>query len=147
MRWTDGSLLVGRVLFGVFFAFAAVNHFTTPGMVAAAAANGVPFPQAAVWGTGLMLAVASLGLVLGVLPRVSLALVIVFLVGVTPVMHDFWTLADPEAQAAQMGNFLRNIALLGAALGLMAVPTPWNLSVTSAYRHERQAPERARPRA
>jgi putative oxidoreductase len=42
-----------------------------------------------------------------------------FLVPVTIVMHQFWGLSDPQMAAMQKANFLKNVALIGAALMIM----------------------------
>jgi putative oxidoreductase len=34
-------------------------------------------------------------------------------------MHDFWKVEDPQRRQAEMINFSKNMALLGAALALM----------------------------
>jgi uncharacterized membrane protein YphA (DoxX/SURF4 family) len=47
---------------------------------------------------------------------------------VTPVMHDFWNSSGP-AQMAEMGNFMKNLALFGGALTLLGVPQPWPYSI------------------
>ena len=36
-------------------------------------------------------------------------------------MHDFWTVDDPETQQNEMINFLKNVALLGASLAILAL--------------------------
>jgi len=41
------------------------------------------------------------------------------------VMHDFWTQAAANARLADSINFQENMALLGAALVMLAVPRPW----------------------
>lgn len=138
MRIGSWALLAGRLLFGGFFLFSAYNHFTSTDMLAAfAATKGVPLPRLATLGTGLLLLLGGASILLGAWPRVGLALVALFLVGVTPVMHDFWAIADPQASSAQLANFTRNLALLGASLALLAVPTPWPWSLDSARLHRR----------
>jgi len=43
-------------------------------------------------------------------------LIVVFLVPVTFTMHAFWAVQDPMMHQFQMAMFMKNIALLGAAL-------------------------------
>jgi putative oxidoreductase len=43
-------------------------------------------------------------------------LVIGFLVGITPIMHAFWKIDDPQMKAIQNAMFFKNAALLGGAL-------------------------------
>ena len=39
-----------------------------------------------------------------------------FLVLVTPMMHKFWGVADPNMAQVQMIMFLKNVSMLGGAL-------------------------------
>jgi len=43
-------------------------------------------------------------------------LVVLFLVLVTPIMHKFWGVADPNMAQVQMIMFLKNVSMLGGAL-------------------------------
>jgi putative oxidoreductase len=43
-------------------------------------------------------------------------LLVVFLIPVSFAMHPFWTVQDPMMHAAQLAHFMKNVALLGAAL-------------------------------
>lgn len=143
MQWTHVAFLVGRLLFGGFFVFAGINHFTSLDMLAAAAGGqGVPFPRVAIMGTGLLLLLGGASVIAGLAPRIGLAFLITFLVGVTPVMHGFWAIADGAEAQLQLAFFLRNLAFLGACLALYAVPHPWVMGVGGAVgtRHrERRA--------
>jgi len=55
----------------------------------------------------------------------------VFLAGVTPQMHNFWTVSDPMQRMGEMTNFMKSVALLGAALALLklAEMQPWPYSL------------------
>jgi hypothetical protein len=44
-------------------------------------------------------------------------------------MHNFWKLEDPQLRMADKINFMKNMALLGAILMLLAIPSPWPLSL------------------
>ncbi|MFP4590993.1 MAG: DoxX family protein [Halobacteriales archaeon] len=119
----DGAaLLVGRALIGLVIGFMGLNHFTAIDQMAGyAATKGVPAPRLAVVGSGLLLVLGGLTIVLGVYPLVGAVALIAFFVGVTPVMHDFWTVDDPEQRQNEMINFLKNGALLGASLVILAI--------------------------
>jgi uncharacterized membrane protein YphA (DoxX/SURF4 family) len=56
-------------------------------------------------------------------------MVALFLLSVTPVMHNFWTVTDPTQRLGEFINFSKNAALLGAALMLLAIPSPWPYSL------------------
>lgn len=129
-RSTDVALLAGRLLFGGFFVYSARDHFFQTSTYAGFAAGaGVPFATLAVLGTGVLLLVGGLSILLGLAPRFGLACIILFLVGVTPLMHAFWILDDPQMRLAQLANFMRNVAFLGSCLAMLTIPTPWPLSV------------------
>jgi putative oxidoreductase len=53
---------------------------------------------------------------LGIWADLGALLIAGFLIGITPIMHAFWKIEDPEMQAIQSAMFFKNVALLGAAL-------------------------------
>ena len=68
-------------------------------------------------------------LVLGVQPKLGVAAIAGFLAGVTPIMHDFWRVEDPNQRMNEMINFSKNLALLGAALAVLGAEEPWPVSI------------------
>jgi uncharacterized membrane protein YphA (DoxX/SURF4 family) len=122
--------LLGRLLLGGYFVHAGWSHFRNRTMMAGfAGSKGVPFPMAAILGTGALLALGGLSILTGVLPHVGLALLAVFLIGVTPKMHDYWNTKDPMQRMGDRAHFLKNTALLGAVLALAMLGPTWPLAL------------------
>jgi putative oxidoreductase len=127
MRWV---LLLGRLLFGGLFVWAAARHAMDASAVAAvAAAHSVPYPEVAVLVATLVLALGGASVLLGLMPRVGLGLIALFLIASTPIMHAFWTAADPAARSTELAMFMKNVALLGAAISMLAIPVSWPFSL------------------
>jgi len=119
-------LAMGRAIFGGFFVWNGIQHFMQTGFMAGyAATRGVPFPEVVVLGAGAMILIGGLSVILGIYPRIGTLLIMLFLIGVTPVMHNFWNVTDPAARANDFGHFLKNIGLFGGACLAMAMPEPW----------------------
>ena len=93
-----------------------------------AESKGVPHSPAAVAVSGLMILLGGLSMILGVYPVVGAILLVLFLVPVSLYMHNFWMIPDEQMRMVEAVNFTRNMALLGAALMVMAHPTPWPAS-------------------
>ena len=132
---TQWALLVGRILFGGYFFLSGINHLTQVRQMAGyAAGHGVVSPDLAVAGTGVLLLLGGLSVLLGLAPRIGLVLLVLFLVPVSFIMHAFWNVPDAQARMFDMVNFMKNMALTGAALGLMAIPVPWPFSADATLR-------------
>lgn len=130
MEPTDIAFVIGRLLLGAYFLHAGYTHFRNAKTMAGyAQSKNVPAPMAAILGTGALLALGGFSVLTGLFPLVGLGLLAVFLIGVTPKMHDFWNVDEPTQRMAERVNFLKNAALLGAVLALAAIPTPWTLSL------------------
>lgn len=126
MQPIDLVQLAGRILLGGYFLMAAYNHFAKGKMmIGYAASKGIPAPPLAIYGTGIILGLGSISLLTGIMPIIGLGLLAVFLIGVTPTMHNFWKATDPMAKMNDMNAFMKNTALLGALLMLSALNTPW----------------------
>ena len=97
-------------------------------MVPYAKMKNVPLAELAVPGTGVMLLIASLSILTGIYPVVAVAALIVFLVPVTIMMHNFWTIEDPMAKMTDMIMFTKNMSMLGYTLILLGIPQPWAFS-------------------
>lgn len=111
------AFVIARVLFGGVLAFQGLNHFLNlDDMSGYAEMQGVPAPTLGVVVSGLALIGGGLGIVLGAFPLLAAAALIVFFVVVTPTMHPFWSVDDPEQSQTEMINFLKNLELLGASL-------------------------------
>ena len=125
--------VLGRTIFGGFFAYSGINHFQhREGMSQYAAAKGVRAPDRAVQATGAMLLAGGLSIIAGVKPRQGLAAIVAFLIPVSFQMHRFWEEQNPQQRQAEMINFMKNMALVGAALTMMQIDEPWPASVDAA---------------
>ena len=112
----DPPSLLGRSLYGGVLAYMAYDGFkSNDKRVAIAEEKGVPMPDLLVPFVTGMLLVANLGIVLWRLPRAAAGAVIVFFLGTTPQIHDFWNMEGKERHGNKI-NFLKNLALLGAAV-------------------------------
>ncbi|MBS4103658.1 DoxX family membrane protein [Tsukamurella paurometabola] len=113
----DVVFLIGRILLAVLFVMSAVGHFTAAdGMAQYAAAKKVPAAKLAVVGSGVVALLGGLSLILGVWIDLGALLLVLFLLPVTLMMHDFWKAVDPEAKQTEMISFNKNLALIGGAL-------------------------------
>jgi putative oxidoreductase len=106
---------VGRLLFAAIFIFAAFGHFSKAEIDMAAAA-GVPFAGLVVPFSGIMALVGGLSILVGYHACLGALVVVAFLVPVTLMMHKFWTVTDPMMKMIDMVMFMKNTALIGAAL-------------------------------
>jgi len=111
---------LGRALYGGVLGYMAVDGFrNNEKRVEAARESGVPYPELAVpLATGMLL-VANLGILFWKYPRVSAGAVVLFFLSTTPVIHNYWTMEGKERHNNRI-NFLKNLALLGGAIVLLA---------------------------
>ncbi len=115
-------LVIGRVLFAAIFLVSGIGHLTqADGMSQYATSKGVPAAKAGVIGSGLLAIVGALMLALGVYPDLGALLLIVFLLPVTFFMHAFWKETDPQAKQLENISFMKNLALIGAALVMLVL--------------------------
>jgi putative oxidoreductase len=107
--------LVGRILFALLFVASSCGLFTSGG-IQQAAQQGVPAASLLVPLAGLLALVGGLSVLVGVKARWGALLLVLFLVPVTLMMHNFWAVSDPQMAMIQRVNFFKNIALVGGAL-------------------------------
>ena len=124
------AFLIGRVIVGGFFLMNGFNHFAQLNMLTGyAKSKGIPAPAIAVGGSGVLLFLGGLSLLLGYHPTIGAALLVIFLLSVSFGIHNFWTVQDQQAQMGEMTNFLKNMAILGLLLMTLAIPRPWLMSL------------------
>ncbi len=131
---------LGRALFSAIFLWTLPGHFS-PESIGYAAQKGVPLASLAVPLSGLMAFAGGLSILLGYRARAGAALLVLFLVPVTVMMHDFWTATDPMAAALETAMFIKNVSLIGGALLVLHFGAgPLSLDA----RREDREPERER---
>ena len=127
--------LLGRAIFGGYFLYNGINHLVHREMMSQyAGSKGVASPEAAVTTSGAMLVAGGLSVLTGLKPRQGLASIIGFLIPVSLQMHRFWDEQNPEKRMAEMINFSKNMALVGAALMMFELEEPWRTSIDEARR-------------
>jgi uncharacterized membrane protein YphA (DoxX/SURF4 family) len=127
----DILFLLGRVLFGGFFVYSGINHFQHADMLAGfTGSKGFPSPKLAVMASGLIIVLGGLSILLGVRPIWGIVLLTLFLLPVSFVMHNYWADRDPMTRINNQVNFQKNLAMLGAAWMLAAIPQPWPMSLS-----------------
>lgn len=126
----ETAFFIGRIIFGIYWLGAAYSHLVKGGdMIGYAASKGLKSPKLAIYGTGALLLLGAISMLLGIYPTAGIILLIAFLLGVTFKMHDFWREADTMNRMNSRINFEKNLALVGALLMMLAIAQPWPLSL------------------
>jgi putative oxidoreductase len=76
---------------------------------------GVPAPTFMVPLSGIVAILGGLSIALGYHARFGALLIVLFLIPVTFIMHDFWNETDEMQYRMQMVNFMKNLGLMGGA--------------------------------
>jgi putative oxidoreductase len=123
---TNVAFTVGRVLFGLYWLRAGFHHFTALDPIAEyARGKGTPAPKIAVVGSGIVLLIGGLSMILGAYPTGGIVLLVLFLLAASFHFHSYWRVNDAKMKQIDQINFMKNMALVGALLMLMAIPQPW----------------------
>jgi putative oxidoreductase len=108
-------VLLERILFSLIFLVSSVGHFSAH-TIQYAAAQGVPLASILVPVSGIVAVLGALSIALGYKAEAGAWLIVIFLLPVTLIMHQFWVAGDPATQQMQLAMFMKNISMLGAAL-------------------------------
>lgn len=115
-------VLVGRVVFALFFVVAAMGHFTRrEQMVGYARSVGFPAPALAWWPSGVWLLAGAVSVALGAWPDVGVLILAAWSVPTLWWFHPFWKVEDEQQRMTQMQLFWRNVTFLGAAVTLFGL--------------------------
>jgi putative oxidoreductase len=120
-------VLLGRLFFALIFVVAGANHFAGQ-TIAYAASQGVPLASIAVPFSGVLALAGGLSILLGYRAKIGAWLLVLFLAGVTPMLHNFWAVTDPMMRQMQLVMFMKNVSMLGGALLISQFGAgPWSL--------------------
>jgi putative oxidoreductase len=128
-RTSTIAFLIGRFIVGGVYLYSGVdNLIELPGKAGYAASKGLPIPQLFIIAASVLLILGGLSLWTGMWTRLGLAAIVLFLIPVTLIMHNFWALQGVE-QIIEFHNFQANLGLMGSALMFLAIPEPWAYSM------------------
>ncbi|PAZ13054.1 DoxX family protein [Streptomyces sp. SA15] len=118
----DILVLIGRLLFAALFLGSAFGHLRqTKTMAEYAASKGAPASVPVIRGSGLLLLLGGLSVLLGIWADLGALLLAVFLIPTALLMHAFWKESDAQARQMEMVQFQKDMALAGASLMLLAL--------------------------
>jgi putative oxidoreductase len=137
------AVLAGRQLFSAIFIIASARHFS-PQTIDAAAGHGVPLPGLLVPLSGIIALMGGLSVLFGFQTRLGAGLLMIFLVPVTLVMHNFWSVSDPMTYQVETAMFMKNVTMLGGAL-VMSYFGAGPLSLDAHLSRSKDSPHGARP--
>lgn len=119
--------VAGRILFSAIFIMSGFLHFSQQ-EIGYAAQAGVPMARLLVPASGILALVGGLSILLGYRAKMGAWLLVLFLVPVTVMMHNFWAVKDPMMAQMQMAMFVKNMTILGGALLISQLGAgPWSI--------------------
>jgi putative oxidoreductase len=118
--YASPAMFLGRIFLALLFVVSGIGKITGyAGTAALMASKGLPMVEillpltiAVELGGGLMLA-------MGWKTRWAAALLFLFLIPTTLIFHQFWGI-DPKLVQMQKVNFLKNVAIMGGMLMVLA---------------------------
>jgi len=142
------SLLARLFIAAIFLASAIGNKIPQFQETAAyMASEGVPNPKFALFGAIGLLLIGGISVVLGAWTRFGSIFLLVFLVAATYYFHDFWKFADPGQRQLQTIQFMKNLAIGGGLLSLVAFGGgPWSVDGWTEARREEAESTPSKPR-
>lgn len=119
--YANPAMFLGRIFLALLFVVSGIGKITGyAGTAALMASKGLPMVEillpltiAVELGGGLMLA-------MGWKTRWAAAALFLFLIPTTLIFHQFWGI-DPKLMQMQKVNFLKNVAIMGGMLMVLAI--------------------------
>lgn len=108
-------VLLGRIFYSAIFIGSGIGHFTK-GTVQYAQMHNVQNAEILVPLSGAIALLGGISILLGYKARLGAWLIVIFLLPVTFMMHNFWTIQEPGERLIQQAMFMKNLSMLGAAL-------------------------------
>jgi len=132
------ALLARLMIAAIFLASAIGNKIPQFAQTAEyMASEGVPNPKFALFGAIGLLLLGGLSVILGAWTRFGAIFLLVFLIAATYYFHDFWKFADAGQRQLQTIQFMKNMAIGGGLLSLIAFGGgPWSVDGWIANRRE-----------
>lgn len=108
------------MLFGGYLLLNAFNHFKNhQALTGYAGSMKIPNPKWAVLGTGVLLLIGGLGILLWFMVPVAVFATALFLIPTSFLMHAYWKESDPMIKMNQKIQFQKNMAILAGALAFL----------------------------
>jgi putative oxidoreductase len=117
----DTGLLLGRVLLGLIFVtsgYGKVMHLDA--FAQSLASRGVPMSGPLSVLGALVEFLGGVAIVIGLQVRWASLLMMLFVVVATLISHRYWEIGEAAARRAQQTQFMKNVAIFGGFLLLMA---------------------------
>lgn len=116
---------LGRIIVGLYFLAGGANKILMPApaeILATMSNHGVPFADIMYFLAGACEVTAGVCLIVGLNVRLVALLLALFVVLVSFVVHDFWTIPDtrPTDRLIQMVMFLKNMSMMGGLFAFIA---------------------------
>ena len=146
---TDGVALIARIVMSMMFITSGFGKLMGFGpTVEHIAAKGVPLPEIAAVIAILIELGGGLAVLFGWKTRWAAIAYVLFLIVITPIFHNFWTM-EGAARMANNINFMKNVTILGGFLLLYAFgPGKYSVDMMMLGRRPMQRePTRARGEA
>ena len=116
----DSVALIGRILLALVFVMSGFDKLTGfTGTVGYIASENVPMPKIAAVVAIVIELGGGLAIVAGWMTRWAALVIAIFLIVITPIFHDFWTMTGAERMTNQI-MFMKNVSMLGGFLVLFA---------------------------
>jgi uncharacterized membrane protein YphA (DoxX/SURF4 family) len=115
--------LIGHIGLGLYFLQSGINHFYNMNYLAGyAASKGVPFAKVSIIASGILLSLGGISMIgwLGYRPDIGIGLIIIALLPITTMMHNFWAVKDPQQKAMEKLQFMKNLALIASLMLILA---------------------------
>ncbi|MGH6628667.1 MAG: DoxX family protein [Burkholderiales bacterium] len=112
--------LVGRILLGLIFVIAGIGKLTGfEGTVGYMQAHSVPMAQILAVASTIIELGGGIMLIIGWKAHIGAAALFLYVLILSPIFHGFWAV-PAEQQQLQMYMFLKNLAIMGGMLYIMA---------------------------
>ncbi len=112
---------LGHLLLAGMFITGGAKAFAEPGgRVKKVEAAGIPAPRQATILNGAIMTVAGGALAVGIAPKLAALALVGTLVPTTFVGHAYWDEEEPGNRANQQTQFIKNLAMLGGLLLVLA---------------------------
>lgn len=115
-------LIISRVIFGGYFIINGYKHVANGKKLEDYAMfKKVPYPKLSVFASGILLLVGGVGIFFGIYTQLAVACIVLFMVPVTFMMHNYWKHETAEQRAMENIAFAKNLAITAAALAYLFV--------------------------